>query len=478
MVSFIPTIVICLSLLVSPAAKDRTALSCPVDDGIINGVESVTVPLESEGDIYYTLDGSLPTNQSHPYEEPLILDETTVVRAISYDGESFGDVLTLSFIINENHTLPVISLVSDAPDDYSRITHGTEKGVETLGYISLFGEDAEISEPCGISLSGRSSARYSLKKSIRVDFGKEYGAEKKLHADLFGDGETKYSSLILRAGTDSEDRSCINEIWQDLAMEMSDSITTQHGKFCILYVNGNYRGIYTIKENVSRSFYAVETGVSKNSVESANLGDSVDTQYFDVYKFCYRNDLSDPENYAQVCAWIDVDSLIDFVIMEAVSANEDLYFNVRAFRSSEQDNLWRYCYYDLDAALLDASVPWNNILSRQIASPNETFTTVVSKLWENEDFRQRLLKRYSEVFDTSLSNGKILERIDCYEQLLEPEIDRDRKLYGLTSYDFWKDQMNHMRKLVTEYDWQNHCVKQFCRAFHVSDEERLLYFGF
>ena len=47
---------------------------------------SVGIISEVKGQIYYTLDGSLPNEYSHPYKEPIPLEEgTTVVRAFVMD---------------------------------------------------------------------------------------------------------------------------------------------------------------------------------------------------------------------------------------------------------------------------------------------------------------------------------------------------------------------------------------------------------
>ena len=60
------------------------------------------------------------------------------------------------------------------------------------------------------------------------------------------------------------------------------------------------------------------------------------------------NDLSEPENYEEICRRLDVDSLIDWLILEGYFANDDLTFgNVRYCRSTENDGKWRLMFYDL-----------------------------------------------------------------------------------------------------------------------------------
>lgn len=52
------------------------------EQGVYEGVDALTVSLEGEGPIYYTLDGSVPTADSEVYTRPFALDSTTVIRAV------------------------------------------------------------------------------------------------------------------------------------------------------------------------------------------------------------------------------------------------------------------------------------------------------------------------------------------------------------------------------------------------------------
>ncbi|MBP3538976.1 MAG: lamin tail domain-containing protein, partial [Oscillospiraceae bacterium] len=85
-------------------------------DGIFDGVTSMEISLAAPGQIYYTIDGSLPSAESEAYKSPISIDSTCVIRAVAIeDGALPSSALTLSYILNEGHSLPVVSLVSDDP---------------------------------------------------------------------------------------------------------------------------------------------------------------------------------------------------------------------------------------------------------------------------------------------------------------------------------------------------------------------------
>ena len=62
--------------------------------------QDVTITTETAGAaIYYTTDGSDPTNQCTQYTSALKITETTIVKAIAYVGDSYSDVAEATYTI-------------------------------------------------------------------------------------------------------------------------------------------------------------------------------------------------------------------------------------------------------------------------------------------------------------------------------------------------------------------------------------------
>ena len=443
-------------------------------DGAYNGVESVSVTLTGRGTVYYTLDGTVPTTDSEVYTEPIVLTQTGIVRAITVESGCLqSPVATFSYFINENHTLPIISVVADKYSDFRTIWNNQRKHLDVPGNVAFYDLDGTgFSHTCGIHLKGWTSLK-DPKKSIGVSFGSEYGGM--LHYDIYGNGIDEYKSLSIRTGQDYPLAMIRTELFQSLCDEMTDSVYVQQSKYCIMYVNGNYYGIYCMKEDITRQYYASNAGVSKNSVTQLKspVGDQSEL-YLDVIKFCLNNNMAKEENYQYFCSKFDVDSIIDWFIIEGYCANSDINGNMRYYKSTENGDKWQIVYYDLDWTFNRADNCFNNILK---ASNNVQIGTVMRRLIKNAEFRDKLLKRYAEVSQTVLSDEHVLQRIDELAAELDSEVPRERAKWG-SSYDGWVYNVNKLRKFITDNNYSRYSVKRLCSLLEVSEADRKEIFGF
>ena len=331
-------------------------------DGIYDGSEPVVLDLEAAGTVYYTFDATVPTVSSMLWAGPTEIPASCVIRAMAVERNALPSrTLTLNYYIGENFSLPVLSLVSDDKVAFYGMYTPGWKGLEWSGSISLHDENGRIfSAPCGIGMHGDTSLVLP-KKNLSIRFRGCYGLDE-LDCDIFGGGVTSFTSLVVRAGQDQSATIIRNELCENLALSASNHIIGLRNLYCVMFLDGNYSGIYALSEKPNEQHYANIAGVSRNSVVT------VDTEvprtsdlYLDVFDFCEKNDMSDPENFAHIQTLLDIDSLIDWVFIEGFCANRDLtYGNLRFCRSWEDDGRWRFMFYDLaiSARNTDAYAVW------------------------------------------------------------------------------------------------------------------------
>ena len=68
---------------------------------------------------------------------------------------------------------------------------------------------------------------------------------------------------------------------QELCAEL-DTTVTQRSRYCVLYINGEYWGIYCLKDDITRQFYANLTGTAKEDVTMLPLAGGA--EYGGVYR--------------------------------------------------------------------------------------------------------------------------------------------------------------------------------------------------
>ena len=442
------------------------------EDGIYNDVTSVSVELEGSGRIFYTTDGSRPDESSAEYTEPITLDKTTVIRAINVqDGAAPSRAITLSYIINENHTLPVLSLSTDSPSTFSGIYYNKRKYYEIPANISYFEDGSSFNIDCGLKMKGWTSLE-NPKKSMGVSFRGCYGDDM-LDYDIFGSDVTEFSSLSIRAGQDYPLAIIRNELFQELCLEMGDNVPTQNSKYCILYLNGSYYGIYCLKEDFSKQYYASHKGVNKSDVTMLKSPVALSSAvYQEVYQFCRDNDMTLDENYDHICSVLDIDNVVDWFLIEGYTANSDVNGNMRYFKLNDGGK-WQIAFYDLDWTFNYASNCFTNITD---SNREVQVSQLINRLLTNARFREQLLSRYSELVSTTLSNEHVLAKIDELQALLEPEVPRERDQWG-SDVDGWHYRLDELRSFITDNDYANYSANKLCSMLGASAEQKMQYFG-
>ena len=468
----------------SPGAENGTGYrrvsAAPVaatPDGVFSSSEPVLLDLQAEGAIYYTLDGTVPKTSSSPvWNGPAKVPATCIIRAFAVEpGALPSRVLTLNYYIGEQFSLPVVSLVSDDRAAFNDMYYAARKTVECTGSLSWYEDGGRFTIPCGIRMHGDTSL-ILRKRGMSLFFRGRYGQEE-LSYDLFGGGVTEFSSLLLRAGQDQNAALIRNELCENLALSASDHLIASRSRYCVLYIDGQYFGIYALSEKLNEQHYAHLKGVSRSSVEMVESSvPETSSLYTDVIEFLETHDMSLDENYQHIQYLLDVDSLIDWIFMEGYFVNTDLtYGNLRFVRSSEDDGRWHLVFYDLDATL---SEPYMNhmILLHKNYGQSYHATLLFDDLMKNADFRDRFLTRAGELLSGPLSDRAVLGEIDRLAAEVAPEMPRNLQEEGrmMTS---WEGAINRLRSFITENSWAEFNIKSLCRELHLTDSERIRYFG-
>ncbi|MBR1456888.1 MAG: CotH kinase family protein [Oscillospiraceae bacterium] len=444
-------------------------------DGVTDGL---TIELQGSGTIYYTLDGQKPDMESAVYTGPIRLTGTTVVRAVSVEPDAVPSrVATYNYFLNEGHALPIVAFSADDYDAWFSHYSGHNRFGEYAGTAALYREGEEVFNlDCGLQLKGFSAVLDPMKKNFGFFFRGRYGDGDLEDCDLFDNGVTSYSSLLLRAGQDHHAAIIRNEVMQELCLAGSSVLPAQHGVYCVVYMNGHYKGIYSLKENMNDHFFGDLYGVSPESVTTLRVRADVEKceELQEIFDLGEHADMTDPENYARFCELIDIDNYIDYILFEGFSGNTDLLENVRYFKSPEIDQRWRLAFFDLDCAFYEFYGGMRCVFE-SYAKPSHEITFMSRNLIHNAQFRDRLLSRYAQLLRGVLSPEYVTATMARLANEIEPEVTRDRVSNGI-SRDYWDHMMDQLYRFGT-IDYTRATIEALRQDLDMSREEVERYFG-
>lgn len=253
-----------------------------------------------------------------------------------------------------------------------------------VDYFESNGETTELKlgQDCGIRIQGNYS-RSDLQKSLRLYAREDYG-QKNFKYEFFGDiakndnGETigKYKKLTLRNGGNCAFTTKFSDAyWQSLIRDLN--CENQASRACVVYLNGEYWGIYILQEEYDNNYFEETHGVNKDNVviykgdaESEAIGYKLDegelpagetdvSYYFrDLLEFFQTHEnLDSQEDYDAFAQLVDVDSVRDYFAVNVWINNKwdwpGKNWSVWKVTQKEDgnpygDGRWRFCFYDMD----------------------------------------------------------------------------------------------------------------------------------
>ena len=443
--------------------------------GVYNDVSSVSVELQGTGTLHYTTNGSIPTAKDPVYTAPIVLTETTVLRVTAMEpGKLPSDPITAGYILNENHTLPVLSLSVDPAamfGDDGIYNQSLPQDDEIRCSLSLYEESGCFSLDCGVELMATNTA-YPEKKSLKVNFRGRYGADV-LGYPLFGaDGPQVFDALCIQAGTEHGLTLFRDELFTELCLQLTNSVPARHYKFCVLYINGQYYGIYSLKEDVSEMFYSQNMAVAEADVTMVSEPGQWVSDLYSLAEYCDKNDMSAQSSFAYLCSQVDTDSLIDWMILQGYSCNDSIANDLSYFRTPETGSRWQLGFFDLDGGFTSRS-GFGSVLTA--AQPYQ-YLRLTRSIVANPDARQQFLERLSSALQTTLSADNVLSLIDSFEALLAPEMQRERTRWGGDTAT-WQADVARLRSYLTRYDHEAMLIQSLREYMALTDGEAAQYFG-
>ena len=459
-----------------------------VAGGLYGAGQTLTVEISAEPDalIFYTTDCSEPTTASSIYSGPITVSQNAIIRAIATRRGSIDSyVATESYFFGLGHNLRVVSLVS-APDNLFSgktgiIANQLEKW-ERAANVEIYAADGSVVQPshgCGIALNGDASRRLEM-KSFRVLGRSCYDETNSFTGGLFTDRNyPSYRSFLLRGGGQDNTRALIRDPFID-SLAGDTEVMYQESEMCVLYINGEYYGVYDIRERISTYSICDFEGWERTKRMDIVKGDTLaqygtNTDFEDILSWIAAHPASTDENIAYLETRIDLDNYLDFMCLMVYSANQDI--GVRRYRSVTTDGKWRWIAYDQDFGFYNDTDSITRWLDPKGAGTRKNIdTTLFRYVMANDAARDRYLTRFGELLAGPWAPDELLSRFDALVETIRPEMARHGQRWPDTlPLKRWEQQIASMRQRIEERAGK--IIGYITDCFKLNDADRTRYFG-
>ncbi len=455
---------------------DSTVIFSKVS-GIYNDNIELSLSTTQSSVIYYTLDGSVPSKKSNLYEHTIIIDTTTVVRAFAYIGTYKTKPLTRSYILERRKfSYPLISISVDPKSMFDPVKGLYSKGLNASSSAPFKGANYhkdtelpinieyfdEVGKPqfnqlAGLKIFGAYSRMFP-QKSLSIISRKSYG-KKNFDYPIFPNlPYKKYKSFILRnSGSDNNRAHFRDVLMTQLVKDLSFDV--QSYRTVIVFINGEYWGIYNIREKFNEHFLKQHYDLDKDSVSvmkhRSDLKMGKRHNYMKVVKFISKTDFADNKHIDSLNKLIDINNFLEYNISQTYFANTDAGGNIRYWRSWHDTARWRWLMFDTDFGFgLDGAKAYTkNTIKDFTKKSNEAWpypawsTLFLRGLLENDSIKNMYINKFSTYIQTFLDSTIVLNQIDGFVNRLDTEIDYQHKKWG-SNRDRWNKEINRIKNFA------------------------------
>jgi hypothetical protein len=449
-----------------------------------DGVE-LSLEVSSEtAEIRYTLGGAEPEETSELYDDSPITDveggSVTVLRARAYEEGLWPSRIATGSYVNapQEHGLGVVSLVTDplnlwhpetgiyvmgagAGDWFPYFGANFWQPWERPAHFEYFEEDGEVavSMELGVRISGGWSRAFE-QRSLRLVARSGYG-QQTIDYPFFGlDDVASFERLILRNGGGDWCESKIEDpLFTEMARAMDgtreDALDGQAYRPAVVYLNGQYWGLYMIRERLDEYYAAAHHGGEPDNMDVVEwewwesgvfrLVNGNWDRYDELSTYLSGNSLADDAAYETFETFFDTDSFATYFFAWFYGGGTDWYDNnIKFWRDRGDGGRWRWMLFDQDGFYGDYNA---NLLANSMwySAP----WLPINELFASEIFETRFINTVADYLNTYLHPDRAVEVVDQMAAEIELAIDAHMARWcGAGAAASWNGNISRIRDFV------------------------------
>ncbi len=461
--------------------------------GFYRGTKTVEIKSDLPGTvIHFTTNGNIPKQTDPIYLNPLTISNTQVLRARSFGPSSYlpGNTATNTYVFNDSFTVPVVSISTDSSNLWDYYTGIYVMGPNASPDFPHFGANfwndwereshIEYFTPSGINefeLDGFISihggwTRGLPQKSLTIETSSSL-ANSAIPFQLFADKPiTEFKNMVVRNSGNDWMVTHFRDALMQTALKDAHTDYMAYAPSVVL-LNGEYWGVYNIRERHNQEFIEENHGVDADSIDMIKFDYEVAAgnadAYFEMVNFIQNHDLSIQENFEVVKQMWDIENYADYFIAETYYVNNDWIGawtnNVELWRERKTGAKWRYILWDMDFGLGLASSPSDDKLGDAMnPSVPSIHSEIFVKMLQNNGFRNYFINRYGDLINTTFKPADLKALAYQMRDSIENEMSRAwMRWFGNPNIDDWYNNIENMVSFINQRPMyaRNHIQSHF-----------------
>ena len=450
-----------------------------VSGGFYTSTRTLTLSTTTPGgSIRYSTNGDEPTTSSPLYSGAISISSTKTIRAkVFASGYLPSPVVTNTYFISESVHLPVFSITTDSLNlwDYNTGIYvmGPNASTTSPYFGANFWQDWEkpatieyydkdkiriVRFDADISIYGNYS-RAKAQKSFEIKLGDKYGTSS-VNYPFFTDKPfiDKMDDIVLRnSGTDW------NKVhFRDALMEriMKNTWSGYLGaEPAVMFLNGEFWGVYTIHENHDENWMDYNFGLSKKQIDylkedgsSMTVKEGSDASFWTMYNYATTQTPTTQAYYDYMNSVLDLKNYADYFIAETYYNNGDWIGdwtnNIKLWRPNAAGSKWRYMLYDTDFGFgLQGSVNDNRLAIARNPAAFSHSSEMFDAMLNNPTFKRYFINRYADLINTNYLPANIDDVIHQFQDSMAPDMPAHFAKWG-NNMSTWQTNIDAVSSFV------------------------------
>ncbi len=441
----------------------------------------VTILATQIADIRYTLDGSNPNSSSPIFDKPIAVTslegtpneisdirsghgdhwkkprgevpKIRVIRARPYIGNkavgpeisgSFWtghhnpeeiDIPIVSFIVHPDHFFDYHEGIYIPGVDYDSLgrSNAWRKGIHTekpaiFTYFDEHGTHA-LQQLIGVRING-GGTRNAGQKSLRMYARNRYGTNTFDYPFFPERSNHHYRRLLLNTTQGDYSKSLFKD---ELTTNLVKPLGLEYQAFrpVLVFINGEYWALHFLKERRDQHYLGALADEKPENIHhlfrNRQVSSGSNAHYNQMRHLLEQSNPTDPDILDAIGDYIDVESYIDYHIVQLFLANYDWpHNNIDFWRTNDANSRWRWIFYDLDASFrkydLDNITTYFREHDDRVDRAEWAYTTM-RQLMVIPAFRERFHHRFYELMQSLLTTDNLLREIEAIRTQIEPYVD-------------------------------------------------------